>query len=77
MKLWMRFLKPAKRCIMDKILDASLFIPSSEYNPADKSEGGIGLSNIKQRLKLLYPDKHTFVVSEDQKKSKVILKVNY
>ena len=31
-----------------------------------KTEGGIGLSNLKDRLKLIYPQRHSFVVTETE-----------
>lgn len=41
--------------------------------PPQDSKGGIGLKNIQKRLKLLYPDRHHFVITEDEKKFKVTL----
>jgi len=41
----------------------------------EKAEGGIGLSNIRKRLNLLYTDKHHFIVKEDENKFKVLLKI--
>ncbi len=46
-------------------------------NPADEPAGRIGLTNIKKRLELLYPEKHTFIISEDDENFKVLLKLNY
>ncbi|MBI9061648.1 MAG: histidine kinase [Marinilabiliaceae bacterium] len=46
-------------------------------NPTPNSNGGIGLANIKQRLDLLYPEQHTFTVSETENKFKVTLKLNH
>lgn len=40
-----------------------------------KTEGGIGLTNIRKRLNLLYPDKHQFIIDEDETKFKVLLKI--
>lgn len=31
-----------------------------------KTQGGIGLSNLKERLKLVYPQRHSFVVTETE-----------
>lgn len=41
----------------------------------DKS-GGIGLTNIKQRLELLYPHKHSLTVTEDKNVYSVLLKLD-
>jgi hypothetical protein len=38
--------------------------------------GGIGISNVKKRLELLYPDKHEFTVLEEQNTHLVILKIS-
>jgi sensor histidine kinase YesM len=44
-------------------------------NPTDESDGGIGLTNIKKRLDLLYSGKHQFVIQEDDKKFNILLKI--
>ena len=40
-----------------------------------ESRGGIGITNIKQRLTLLYPDRHFFEISENENVFKVLLKI--
>ena len=32
----------------------------------DKSGSGIGLDNLKKRLDILYPDRYTFIIQEDE-----------
>lgn len=45
--------------------------------PYKKDEvGGVGLSNIKQRLKLLYPEKHTLDIEETEDRFKITLELN-
>ena len=41
-------------------------------DPRSVSEG-IGLDNVKQRLNLLYPDRHTLVITEQEHDFKVVL----
>lgn len=48
-------------------------VPEMKQN----ASGGLGISNIQQRLKLLYPQRHEFVVEETAAKFKVTLKLNY
>jgi LytS/YehU family sensor histidine kinase len=45
-------------------------------NNEENSEGGIGLINIKKRLRLLYPEKHSLVIKADENIFKVSLKIN-
>ncbi len=41
-----------------------------------ENESGIGLTNVKRRLHLLYPNKHILIVSEKENKYKVNLLIN-
>ncbi|MFO7658143.1 MAG: histidine kinase [Bacteroidales bacterium] len=45
-------------------------------NHDQNRDSGIGLTNIKKRLKLLYPDKHALTIKDDEHKFKVSLKIN-
>ena len=45
-------------------------------NPDQNKDGGIGLANIKKRLHLLYPEKHSLIIKDDEHKFKVSLKIN-
>jgi sensor histidine kinase YesM len=49
-------------------------IGSSE-NPDQNKDGGIGLANIKRRLRLLYPEKHELLIKHDEQKFMVSLKI--
>jgi len=40
------------------------------------SEGGIGIINIQNRLRLLYPERHTFEIIQDDKSFKVKMIIN-
>ncbi len=53
-----------------KVTDEHLYFYSENSKPATRKKGigGIGLKNIQRRLKLLYPDKHTLSVLEDENK---------
>ena len=48
-------------------------IPSQNWL---NSEGGIGLSNVKKRLELLYPQKHIVDISDNQKEYSIDLCIN-
>lgn len=39
-------------------------------------KGGIGLENVRKRLALLYPDKHTFEISENEDHFEIIMTLN-
>ncbi len=41
----------------------------------DEKEGGIGLENIKKRLKMLYPDAHSIEIVQEEKEFSVVLKI--
>ncbi len=45
-------------------------------NSNHKKSGGIGLENIKQRLELLYPDKHSFEIEDNEHSFSVKLQIN-
>ncbi len=51
-------------------------------NPKENNEelpnrnGGLGLSNVKQRLAILYPDRHTLTIEDEKDFYTVILKIN-
>ncbi|MDI3320845.1 sensor histidine kinase [Pinibacter soli] len=48
-------------------------------NPTNKSStqkvGGLGLANVKRRLELLYPEKHTLDITEGENTFRVILNI--
>lgn len=46
---------------------------SKPENPDTKEKSGIGLQNVKRRLELSYPGKHTLRITEDQQTYKVHL----
>ena len=52
---------------------------SNSMHPRDKSatEGGLGLSNLKQRLQLLYGDKYEYIVENDGSIYHVKLSIPY
>lgn len=47
----------------------------SSENPDQIKDGGIGLTNIKKRLSLLYPEKHELFINENEQKFMVSLKI--
>ncbi len=52
------------------------FIISNEYDAYRKPTaiaGGLGLNIVKRRLELIYPEKHTFTITKDNKQFKVEL----
>lgn len=61
--------------ISDRFIDFSLKVSSSELifttknsigKSLEKSSGGLGLKNLRKRLQLLYPQKHTFDIEENE-----------
>jgi len=46
---------------------------SKPENPDQKEKSGIGLQNVKRRLELSYPRKHTLDITEDERSYKVHL----
>lgn len=54
-----------------------IFTCTNDYVPqATKSKSGLGLANLKSRLKLLYPDQHTLDVRDEQHSFNITLKIN-
>lgn len=52
------------------------FVISNEYDTYRKlilKSGGLGLNIVKRRLELIYPEKHTFTITKDNKQFKVEL----
>ena len=59
----------------DKVLDFSV---ENVYNPHEPNKGedhGIGLTNVKRRLELLYPGKHSLDIVKTDSKYKVNLQI--
>lgn len=52
-------------------------VNSKPKNPIDRKVGGIGLSNVKRRLQLLYPDKHELVVTDKEDSYNINLKLKF
>jgi sensor histidine kinase YesM len=48
----------------------------TEKRPAEEQPSGIGLKNIADRLKLIYPDRHTFLIKETDTTFSATLKIN-
>ena len=48
--------------------------PPDEHLPG--KQGGIGLDNVKKRLKLLFPNHHELIIYEDEKVFSVTLRIN-
>lgn len=46
-------------------------------NPAPAKAGGIGLENLRRRLNLLYPGKHSLILEKNEHQFKAELKVRY
>jgi LytS/YehU family sensor histidine kinase len=50
---------------------------SAVLKPAKKDKtGGVGMENVKRRLALIYPDKHTLSIKQDENSYNVILDLN-
>lgn len=58
--------------------DRVLFTIENNIDPRAQrpAGGGIGLENVKKRLELLYPDRHTLTIDEDQRSYRVQLIIN-
>jgi sensor histidine kinase YesM len=51
-------------------------VATSKNDTLAKEDSGVGLQNVKRRLAILYPDKHSLAITEDRLTYKVILKLN-
>lgn len=61
------WVKISLRCIAGSIhLDVNNSIHRSKEDDPEKPNGGIGLTNVKHRLKLLYPQRHELVIRENE-----------
>jgi hypothetical protein len=58
------------------VINFSIVNNKSDVEPTEKSEGGIGLKNIEERLTLIYGRRHTLAVSNMMKTFKVELTIN-
>lgn len=47
-----------------------------ENDVFSKKDSGVGLQNVKRRLAILYPNKHSLAITEEQNIYEVILKLN-
>jgi len=71
--------------IIDKLLEINIiiksnksnieFIISNTHNSEKQMNQGIGLKNIKKRLKMLYPNRYTLVINNSDDYFKVVLKL--
>lgn len=61
--------------VVDRFINLQLTINEKELlfitkntkgKPLESSSGGLGLKNLRQRLELLYPEKHTFSITETE-----------
>ena len=48
---------------------------SRHDNDPEKNKSGIGLENVKQRLQLLYPEKHELIIRDTEKEFYVHLTI--
>jgi LytS/YehU family sensor histidine kinase len=66
---WMRILiehRPESKLLFFEIENSKPF-EKKENDEKSETSGGIGLSNAKKRLKLLYPNKHNLVITDTGK----------
>ncbi|MGY6523254.1 MAG: sensor histidine kinase [Mongoliitalea sp.] len=61
------WVKISLRCLAGSVhLDVNNSIHRSDESDPEKPNSGIGLTNVKQRLKLLYPNRHDLVIRENE-----------
>ncbi|WP_298517791.1 sensor histidine kinase [uncultured Kordia sp.] len=51
-------------------------VAKSKNDTFTKEDSGVGLQNVKRRLAILYPNKHSLTIKEEQNTYEVILKLN-
>ena len=60
------WIKISLRCLDGSVhLDVNNSINRSNEEDPERKSSGIGLENVKQRLKILYPEKHDLIVREN------------
>ncbi|GAB2630186.1 sensor histidine kinase [Belliella aquatica] len=61
------WIKISLRCLDGSVhLDVNNSIHRSNEEDPERKSSGIGLENVKQRLKLLYPNKHELIIRENE-----------
>lgn len=65
-------------CFYIKVSENQLFFETKNSIGKETSQkpGGIGLTNLKQRLELLYPQKHSFSIEKNDKEFTTYLKID-
>lgn len=49
---------------------------STKYNLPSKGSSGIGLANVQERLKMIYPNQHSLVISQTEQDYNSLLTIN-
>jgi len=62
--------------LSDAELHLGVFNHKVHYRSETETSGGLGISNARQRLALLYPDKHRLVIEDSLSHFKVDLYIN-
>lgn len=71
------WVKISLRCLAGSVhLDVNNSIHRTLENDPEKKASGIGLENVRQRLQLLYPNKHELVIRENELEYFIHLSIN-